>query len=135
MNYAEETTMKKMALLTITAFLVACSNPITTSQPQPVSGVFKGTLPCADCEKIEAELTLNDDSTYEYYTVYHKNGKEHPFTDKGNYSWDKKRKNVIRLENSENLAIQINETHAELCGPDGKPAEGTSNYQLKKIAQ
>lgn len=126
--------MKKMALFSLTVLLSACTNPLI-SQPDPISGVFKGTLPCADCEKIEAELTLNADNTYEYHTVYYKKGQEHPFTDKGKYSWDQNRKNVIRLESSDNLAILINDSHAELCGPDGKPVEGKQDYRLQKVAQ
>lgn len=126
--------MKKLAFITIAALLSACST-LSPQAEKSVSGVFKGTLPCADCEKIEAELTLNQDNSYEYHTVYFKRGKEYPFTDKGKYSWDKERENVIRLESSENLAVLVNDTYAELCGPDGKPVEGKQDYRLKKVAQ
>lgn len=125
--------MKKLAIVALATILSACSTLIPANKT--TSGVFKGTLPCADCEKIEAELTLNKDSTYEYHTVYHKRGKEYPFTDKGKYSWDKERNNVVRLENSANLAVLISDTHAELCGPDGKPVEGKQDYRLPKVAQ
>lgn len=121
-----------MAFLALATLLSACSS---FAPQKGVSGVFKGTLPCADCEKIEAELTLNQDNSYEYHTVYYKRGQEYPFTDKGKYSWDKQNPNVVRLENSENLAVLISETHAELCGPDGKPVQGKSDYRLQKIAK
>lgn len=124
--------MKKMAFLALATLLSACSS---FAPQKGVSGVFKGTLPCADCEKIEAELTLNQDNSYEYHTVYYKRGQEYPFTDKGKYSWDKQNPNVVRLENSENLAVLISETHAELCGLDGKPVQGKSDYRLQKIAK
>lgn len=40
-----------------------------------VSGTYAGELPCADCEKIQAQLTLNADKTYQYDTVYFKDKK------------------------------------------------------------
>lgn len=123
--------MKKIALVAFATLLSACS---TLSTDKTVSGVFKGTLPCADCEKIDAVLTLNADKSYEYHTVYLKRGQEYPFTDKGTYSWDAQNKNVIRLDNS-NLAMLITDTHAELCGTDGKPVEGKQDYRLQKVAE
>jgi len=33
-------------------------------------GTYVGTLPCADCEGIETELTINYDGTYSYKTTY-----------------------------------------------------------------
>lgn len=122
--------MKKIALIALSGLLGACS-----LLPQKnVSGTFKGTLPCADCEKIEAELVLNSDNTYEYHTVYFKKGQEHPFSEKGQYRWDKNKDNVIHLENSGNLSLQINETYAEFCGPDGNTVKGKSDYRLNKTA-
>ena len=126
--------MKKLAFLALATLLSACSNVIPQSAP-PVAGVFKGALPCADCEKIDAELILNSDYTYEYYTAYHKKGKEYLFTDKGTYHWDAQQRNVIRLANSGNLAVLVNDAHAEICGADGKPAKGKTHYRLQKVAQ
>lgn len=34
------------------------------------NGTYKGTLPCADCEGIETELTLNLDGNYLYKATY-----------------------------------------------------------------
>jgi uncharacterized lipoprotein NlpE involved in copper resistance len=34
------------------------------------AGVYKGTLPCADCEGIQEEIRLNDDLTYEMVSTY-----------------------------------------------------------------
>lgn len=33
-------------------------------------GIYSGVLPCADCEGIETELTLNDDNTYMLISTY-----------------------------------------------------------------
>lgn len=125
--------MKKLAIIALATALSACST-LSLQTDKSVSGVFKGILPCADCEKIDAVLTLNQDKSYEYHTVYLKRGKEYPFTDKGTYSWDTQNKNVIRLDNS-NLAILITGTYAELCGTDGKPVEGKQDYRLQKVAE
>ena len=66
--------MKKLTVIGFSALLGACS-----LLPQKnVAGTYQGDLPCADCEKIQAELILNADSTYQYNTVYFKKGKQYP---------------------------------------------------------
>lgn len=123
--------MKKIALISLAVMLSACTQLLPGNT---VSGTFKGILPCADCEKIEAELTLNKDNTYEYNTVYFKRGQEYPFSEKGKYSRDKVNSNVVHLENSGGLIVQVSDTHAEFCGPDGKPVQSKHDYRLKKVA-
>lgn len=124
--------MKKIALLSFVAALSACS---LLPQKQ-VSGTFQGELPCADCEKIKAELILNKDNTYQYNTVYFKNKKEHKFTDKGKFTWDSSKQNVITLDqNAGNLKFQINETHIEMCDANGNTVKTGKNYKLQKVAQ
>lgn len=50
------------------------------------AGTYKGTLPCADCEGIETELTLTDDGKYTLKMTYL--GKEETsFEKSGTYSW------------------------------------------------
>lgn len=122
--------MKKLSILTITALLGACS-----MLPKPnVAGTYQGELPCADCEKIEAELVLNADNTYVYNTVYFKNNKAHPFTDKGKFSWDKSKNNVIRLEqDSGSLKFQVNQGYVEVCDSEGNAVKNSKfNYKLIK---
>lgn len=51
------------------------------------SGTYKGLTPCADCEGIETELTINQDGSYLLKTSY--KGKEmNNFAEKGNFKWD-----------------------------------------------
>ena len=50
-------------------------------------GVYKGTLPCADCEGIQTELTLNTDETYKLVTTYLGKGDGNTFTKEGKFSW------------------------------------------------
>lgn len=123
--------MKKIALATLVAMLSACS-----MLPQKnVSGIYQGTLPCADCEKIEAELVLNSDKTYQYNTVYFKNKEQHPFTEKGTYTWDSNKSGVIRLTNSDNLALKVADTFVEFCDASGNTIKSQHNYKLQKVAK
>jgi uncharacterized lipoprotein NlpE involved in copper resistance len=50
-------------------------------------GTYVGTLPCADCEGIETELTIKYDGTYSYKTTYL--GKEAEAEEvTGTFQWD-----------------------------------------------
>ncbi|WP_298650999.1 copper resistance protein NlpE N-terminal domain-containing protein [uncultured Proteiniphilum sp.] len=51
------------------------------------AGVYKGTLPCADCEGIEVEIRLNDDLSYEKVMIYMGKG-DNRFSDNGRFEWD-----------------------------------------------
>lgn len=123
--------MKKIALIGLTTFILgACS----LLPQQNVTGTYAGELPCADCEKIQARLTLNADRTYQYDTVYVKDRKEYPYRDKGIYTWDPNKKNVIRLEKtSGNLAFEVTEKYLEICDPNGNTLKSNNNYKLDKI--
>ncbi|WP_373777767.1 copper resistance protein NlpE [Glaesserella sp.] len=123
--------MKKITLLALTAVLGACS----LLPPKTVSGTYQGTLPCADCEKIEAELILNKDNSYQYNTVYYKNKEQHPFVEKGIFTWDANKPNVIRLNNSGNLAVQVTKDYVEFCDANGNTVKGPNNYKLQKVAE
>lgn len=51
-------------------------------------GTYKGITPCADCEGIETEITLNKDSTFVMHTKYLGKAKQKVFEQKGTFSWD-----------------------------------------------
>ena len=122
--------MKKIALVLTAGLLGACSMLPT----KKVAGTYQGDLPCTDCDKIQAELVLNADNTYQYNTVYFKNGKQHPFVDKGKFTWDKQKADVIRLEqDSGNMLLKVTDQYAELLDADGNSAQGSQlNYKLMK---
>lgn len=121
--------MKKLALLSLSGLLAACSLVPSDS----LSGTYQGTLPCADCEKIEAELVLKSNQTYEYKTVYFKRGEQFPFSESGTFSRHAEKENVIRLENSGNLQLKVDGKEAILCDQDGTPIQQNAHYTLKKI--
>lgn len=123
--------MKKIALIGFTAAMLgACS----LLPQKSVTGTYTGDLPCADCEKIQAKLTLNADKTYQYDTVYFKNKKEYTFRDQGSYNWDENKPNVIRLDKaSGNLAFFVAEQYVEVCDPEGNRVKSDNNYKLGKV--
>lgn len=129
--------MKKIVLIALTTLLGACS----TLSDKTISGTFKGTLPCADCQKIEAELILNADKTYQYRTVFFKRKEQHPFIEKGVYVWDQNKPNTIRLHSAKedhnsalpDILLKISDTGVEMCDENGKVPYG-NNYKLSKVA-
>ncbi|WP_303818499.1 copper resistance protein NlpE [Actinobacillus minor] len=125
--------MKKIAVITLATLLGACS----MLPKKNVAGTYQGELPCADCDKIQAELILNADNTYQYNTVYFKNSKEHAFTDKGKFTWDQNKSNVIRLEqDSGNLAFQVTDGYVEICDANGNVVKNSQlNYKLLKVTK
>ena len=104
--------MKKIALVLTVGLLGACS----MLPNKNVAGTYQGELPCADCDKIQAELVLNAD------------------IDKGKFTWDKQKSDVIRLEqDSGNLLLKVTDSYAELLDADGNPVVNTQlNYKLMK---
>lgn len=51
------------------------------------SGIYRGVLPCADCEGIRTEIRLNADLSYEMTTQYLGKSTE-LFTESGRFNWD-----------------------------------------------
>ena len=50
------------------------------------AGVYKGMIPCADCEGIDVEIQLNEDNSYKMVMNYL--GKNATFNDQGFFEWD-----------------------------------------------
>lgn len=97
-------------------------------------GIYKGILPCADCEGIETEIILSKDETYIKKTKYL--GKdEKVFEELGDFTWQEDG-NTMSLEGidteptlyfvSENKLIQLDQ--------EGNKIEGNlaKNYELLK---
>jgi Uncharacterized lipoprotein NlpE involved in copper resistance len=51
------------------------------------AGVYRGTLPCADCSGIEVEIRLNEDLSYERVMSYLGKG-DNRYPDNGRFEWD-----------------------------------------------
>jgi len=147
--------MKKiLGLILVSALIVSCSNrkdkevvtetvKTTTTQVTDnhtakssldYKGTYKGTLPCADCEKMEVELKL-DDNDFTRTTTYHKNGKTTKFEEKGKYRWENNG-NTIVLEGITDSPSKYNvaENRLTQLDMDGNAITGelASMYVLTK---
>jgi len=57
-------------------------------------GIYKGVLPCADCEGLETVLYINENNTYKLQTRYLGKG-DKVFEQKGTFTWDNKGVKII----------------------------------------
>lgn len=97
-------------------------------------GKYKGVLPCADCEGIETELTLDRDGSYTLKTTYlGKNAT--PFENSGTYTWAEDGSTIIlsgitdapnRYFVGENKIFQLDMEGNRISG------ELADKYMLKK---
>lgn len=99
-----------------------------------ILGTYKGTLPCADCEGIETEITLLADETYTKKTKYL--GKdEKPSEEIGDYTW-KEDGNTLVLEGIDTDPVEYLVTENSLMQLDMQGNRVTTDladkYILKK---
>lgn len=57
-------------------------------------GIYKGILPCPDCQGMEMEIAINENSTFCIKTKYNGKG-DKVFMQKGNFTWNKKGNTII----------------------------------------
>lgn len=147
----------KLVLLSITflAFL-ACNNNAGSDEAEIVqdeikalpddhtsqssldyAGTYKGTLPCADCEGIEVELTIDMDSTYALNSKYLGKGDDKGNTKQGTYKWIDG--GTIELEDLDTGAgptkYKVGEGQIWQLDLQGNKVEGSlaDKYILKKL--
>lgn len=111
-------------------------NAKVTIYPGDWEGTYFGTLPCADCEGIEYELTLNGDYTYQMITHYIAEGSEYD-TISGPFTWNEDQ-TVIQLGGTSKDAasnlFKVEEDQVRYLDTKGKVITGEleENYILKK---
>ena len=97
-------------------------------------GTYKGTVPCADCEGVETELTINKDLTFVMKTTYLGKG-DHVFEEKGGFTWNTAG-NTILLQGLQNKPNQyfVGENKIWQLDLSGNRITGSlaDNYILKK---
>ncbi|MFO7743770.1 MAG: copper resistance protein NlpE N-terminal domain-containing protein [Psychroflexus sp.] len=96
------------------------------------NGVYKGVLPCADCEGIETQITLHKDLTYVKEQIYL--GKtDETFTTSGKFSWNDAG-TIIRLDHSKPNAYQVGENILFALDSNDKKITGDLSdlYELTK---
>ncbi|HMP32138.1 MAG TPA: copper resistance protein NlpE N-terminal domain-containing protein [Saprospiraceae bacterium] len=128
--------------------LIACNNSKSKNLTEQVvdihtsenaldwQGVYKGVLPCADCEGIETTLTLNDDKTYTLVSQYL--GKEASITDtlQGTFAWEGSSIKLGEIpENSRPNIFKVEENGVRQLDIEGNIITGDleQNYILSKL--
>ena len=146
--------MKKTLLLLLLALpllLAACQTPSapatdstdtstvvdshTAENALDWPGRYAGLLPCADCEGIQTQLTLNADKTYVLEEYYVKNGRAlQPSKATGRFQFDAKKPSLIRLENTSPTRVYfIGEGYAEARDAQSRDKISSQlNYRLQQ---
>ena len=98
-------------------------------------GIYRGVLPCADCEGIKSTVYLNRDSTFKITETYVGKG-ENSFDTSGTFSWNKAG-NTITLKTanaSENRSYFVGENTLTQLDQSGNKISGNlaANYILSK---
>ena len=98
-------------------------------------GIYRGVLPCADCEGINSTVYLNRDNTFKITETYVGKG-ENSFDTSGTFSWNKAG-NTITLKtpnSSEKRSYFVGENTLTQLDQTGNKIEGNlaANYILSK---
>lgn len=99
---------------------------------QDILGNWYGELPCADCESISYQLTLNDDYTFKEQSVYIGRGSE-PFIENG--KWEFISNLTIKITNGDfEKMFLISDDELIMLDKDGNRIESEfkSKYYLKR---
>ncbi|MDP2067975.1 MAG: copper resistance protein NlpE N-terminal domain-containing protein [Lutibacter sp.] len=100
-------------------------------------GIYRGVLPCADCEGVETEIKINADLTYVISSTYLGKNEE-AFKKAGSFKWDEAGAKIT-LENVDPNAsanqFLVGENMLFKLDADGNRIEGDLKemYQLKKV--
>lgn len=98
--------MKKITLILIIIAFASCKKQSVTDKQAAVVeihnaknsldyvGTYKGILPCADCNGLEVELVINENSTFCIKTKYEGKG-DKVFMQKGSFTWNEKGNTII----------------------------------------
>lgn len=146
--------MRKLLVLgiCITGLLVSCNqkkeNPVerevgveemdmhNAENSLDIAGVYKGVLPCADCEGIETTIVLKDDKTYEITSLYlGTKGNAEEFVEQGQWEITQ---NIIKLHDhtQDELVKQlfVGEHFIKYLDLEGQEIKGSleEHYVLKK---
>ncbi len=82
-------------------------------------GIYRGTLPCADCEGIKTTVYLMKDNTYKTEMEYL--GKENSkFESKGSYSWNNDGTTITLQDKDGNTQFAVGENTLTQLDADGK---------------
>jgi len=130
--------VKTEEIKTDTIVKVAIETPVDSHNSQNSldwQGTYKGVTPCADCEGIETQITLNTDLTFVIRTKYLGKGDVKTLEEKGNFVWNKTGEN-ISLQGLKGRPSQykVGENQLTQLDMEGKPISGAlaEKYVLTK---
>lgn len=99
------------------------------------AGDYQSTLPCADCEGIKTQLSLNVDSTYTMTETYLGKSDDHPFKSSGKFSFDHTGSIITLDQHGDLRKFFIAENQLYALDQEGKKIEGNlSEYYILKKA-
>ncbi|CEA15109.1 hypothetical protein ING2E5B_0340 [Fermentimonas caenicola] len=147
--------MRKIILLLMILFVVAsaCNTGKKTSSGTELSaefaaehssrnsldwaGVYRGTLPCADCEGIVTEIRLNSDNSFERIIDYLGKGDD-KLRESGSFDWDETGGEIIITDKSSDTKewYKVGENRLIALDIDGNRIESSipqEMYVLNKI--
>src|SRR5690606_25762729 len=139
--------IKTFRVLVVLIFIVSsCKSKQQTSQQLPVgdnsqtsvdwNGVYRGLLPCADCEGILMELELHTDLTYELSYQYQGASPE-VITEKGVFEWNDAGSKITLIGKNQDVhrRYQVGENQLFSLDGDGNRITGelAEMFILKKI--
>ena len=101
------------------------------------AGVYKGMIPCADCEGIEVEIQLKEDNSYKMVMNYLGRG-DSKFTDEGLFEWDETGGKVRFIVEDEGVGnwYRVGENNLLMLDAEGNKIENNfppEIYMLEKI--
>lgn len=101
------------------------------------AGVYKGMIPCADCEGIDVEIQLNEDNTYNVVMNYLGRG-DSKFTDEGLFEWDETGGKIRFIVEDEGVGnwYRVGESQLLMLDAEGNRIENNfppKIYMLEKI--
>lgn len=97
------------------------------------NGVYKGTLPCADCAGIDVTLTLNQDGSYVLEQNY-QDKEDGKFKSEGHFTWDENGSIVTLTDEDAPNQYFVGENMLMMLDMNGEKATGelASFYNLTK---
>lgn len=97
------------------------------------AGVYKGTIPCADCEGIDVEIQLKEDNTYKLVMNYM--GKDTKFTDAGLFEWDETGGKVRLLVEGEGVGnwYHVGENNLLMLDADGNRIDNNFPPEIYRL--
>ena len=97
-------------------------------------GTYQGTLPCADCDGIFTELTINNDNTFVMHSTKMSGDKKDKTSKEGTYQWDETGSNISMEIDGAKINYKVGENKLILLNDKGQlmPETEKENYILIK---